>query len=662
MNTIQPPRSRSLRARTALAGLLFASIPALAQQVNAPVAPDTIYVARFGAVPGLSVIDLNGFGASTGNPAYDPTYTMIAEGDSNYPNNPNLKFQGSLMRPPLVPGTNTLNGGSAGVFTLTKDSSLADLLVRAPSIGSVGDMMLGQPLDILYNNGPAPFGCQAGGGNLCAFLGLKTIEAALTGLTLQPALLGGTLLNTITGSGNTISWAPHPNPPPLILPPLCLSPLIGGQEPSSIDMFFPLTAIPPIVNLLVPGDPFGQPNLGIPPTGLLSTAQNAFFVGPSAQQPVIAACQRYMIRQQIGHFLYMIDRAHGEVVVLNSNTFTVLAHIPQVDPTELAMSPDLKKLAVTNRSANQVSFIDITPSSPSFHQVVHTTAVENAPSGIAWDPGNEDVLVCNEASDSVSILSASTLNVRKVVKRGLHAPFAVAITPRQEGFGFQRDVYFAYILDRTGKVTLFESGPDGPGGWGYDAIIGQLPGTFANPKAIQPDHARLTSGVWIVHEGQLDANGHPTGLAGGAVSNLVIDAAIPGPIPLGPEPPHVRDMTFAVVRSIGSDQLTGIPTDLAFDDQKNLGALVDFTTPFSAGPAAAINGKNLVRNVGLRIRSTNSPAYMFLAIRTPAPGSPGGVDVIRLSNGQRVDTNAFRPGVQSIPARGATIVMDYFRE
>ena len=29
---------------------------------------------------------------------------------------------------------------------------------------------------------------------------------------------------------NIISWAPHPNPPPLQFPPLCATPFIGGQE------------------------------------------------------------------------------------------------------------------------------------------------------------------------------------------------------------------------------------------------------------------------------------------------------------------------------------------------------------------------------------------------------------------------------------------------
>jgi hypothetical protein len=92
--------------------------------VNAPVNPDVIYLARAGAVPGISLVDLNGFGASTGNPTFDPTYQTFAEFNTNYPNNPNVKLQGAIMRPPLQPGTCTFNGGSAGVFTLTLDSSL----------------------------------------------------------------------------------------------------------------------------------------------------------------------------------------------------------------------------------------------------------------------------------------------------------------------------------------------------------------------------------------------------------------------------------------------------------------------------------------------------------------------------------------------------------
>ena len=59
--------------------------------VNAPVAPDTIYIARRGARAGISVIDLNGFGGGTGNPAYDPLNPVV-EGNSNFPNNPNVSL------------------------------------------------------------------------------------------------------------------------------------------------------------------------------------------------------------------------------------------------------------------------------------------------------------------------------------------------------------------------------------------------------------------------------------------------------------------------------------------------------------------------------------------------------------------------------------------
>ena len=38
------------------------------------------------------------------------------------------------------------------------------------------------------------------------------------------------------------------------------------------------------------------------------------------------------------------------------------------------------------------------------------------------------------------------------------------------------------------------------------------------------------------------------------------------------------------------------------------------------------------------------------------------VDVIELATGLRIDTNAHHAGVQSIPADGAMLVMDYFRQ
>ncbi len=637
--------------------LLLALLPCASAQspvLNAPVAPDAIYVVRTGSSAGLSIVDLNGFGGGTGNPNYDPTLQNLAEGDSHYPYNPNLRLQGSLMNPPLVLPSSTLNGGSAGVFTLALDSQLADLHARGILV-SPGDAMLGHPLDLVASNAPAPYGCDAGGGSLCTIGALQQLEVAWSGgSTLHPPGPGRTIVHIAVGAGNPISFAPHPNPPPIQGLPSCMSPLIRAIEPSSIE------TMAGIVNLLVPGDPFGNPSQGIPPTGLLVSEQNAFFVGPGHEQATIPACSPYQIRQQVGHFLYVIDHGHNDIAVLNSNTAEVMARIAVADPTELAMSPNLTLLAVTNRGTDNVSFIDIDPNSATFHQLVRTTAVGDGPSGIAWQPDDEDIFVCNELEGSVSILSARNLQVRRVVSRGLSSPFAVAVTPRQNGFGHQRGVYFAWILDRAGKVTLFESGPNGVNGWGFDAIIGQARATFVNPKAIQPDHKRLAGGVWIAHENQLDAQGAPTGLGGGAVTNLVLDSTTIGIIPLTfTDVPNLRGLSFRVERSIGSDQLSGLPTDVAFDDQKNLGALEN---PTSAPIAAAVNGKNLFRVLGTDVRPTNDPAYLLVPVRDLATGIGRGVDVFALATGARVDVNPYQPGVQSIRARGAQLAVDYFRQ
>lgn len=630
--------------------------------VNAPVAPDVIYVGRAGSEPGISVIDLNGFGQSTGNPAYDPFHPIV-KGNSNFPNNPNVALLGPQLIPPLQPGTCTIDGGSAGVFTLTKDSTLNDKLIRSPLIDSIGEMMLGHPLDIAFNNSLPPFGCQSGNPNLCASTGKKRPTPSLqpSGKALAPSQ-PGQFGSAPPGSGNLISWAPHPNPPPLVFPPLCVVPNIGAKEPTSIDSINVLM----LQNLLQPGNPFGNPNAvpAQPPTGLLATDQNTFFEGPSNPQEQLSSCADYQIRQQIGHFMYVIDRLRRQVVVLNSNRFFVLERINLPDPTSLAMSPNLDYLAVTNQGAGTVSFIDIRPTSSSFHQIVATTKVGNGPRGVAWQPGNEDIFVCNEADSSVSVLRALDFKVRKTLKAGLDRPFEVVLTDRQDAFAFLRNVYFAFILGRNGRISVFESGPNGNGGWGIDDIVGSMPFTFANPKAMALDHTTLNGAVWLVHENPLNpTTGLPTGVPGGAVSNVWIESTSVGALPIstvsGSLNPQQRDLEFSVRSSIGQEVLTGIPVDIAFDNLANIAGLPNKVTVFSSGVPAPVNGKSMVRQTNL---PTNTPNYMFLAVPNSNEGA-GVVDVINLSAGlQRVDTDAFLPGTQSVPAPGAVVLMDYFQQ
>jgi hypothetical protein len=554
------------------------------------------------------------------------------------------------------------------VFTLAKDSSLNDLLIRPPVITSVGDMMIGQPLDQVFNNGRDSTGCRNGGGNFCAVTGKKVIRTAFqTGTTLGPPQPGQIAAAVVPGGPNPVSFAPHPNPPALIFPPLCLQPFIGGQEPTSI-----FTATPPpaglgFSNLLVPGSPLGDPLNGNPPTGILARFQNAFFEGPDlASNPNVTACLDHQYRQQIGHFLYMIDRSRREIVVLNSNRMTVLDRIPLPDPTDLAMGPQLDFLAVSNQNADSVSFIDIDPRSSSFHKVVKTTLVGRGPRGVAWDPGNEDILVCNEQENTVSVLSALSFNVRNVVKAHLNRPFDLVITQRQAGFGFLRNVYFGWILNRNGDLTMYESGPSGTNGWGFDDAVGVAPFRLDNPKKLLVNFNNLGGAVWVAHENPINPDGTPTGVQGGAITRVEVTSAVFGILPLTGFNffinPNFRDMTVTPVVSIGPDQLTGIPVDMAQDDLNNLGAFPNLFTQYSVGSPILINGKSYVKPAGGTAQAAKAPDFLFAAVPNSSEG-PGVVDVIAMSAGfTRFDTDAYQTGVQSIPAPGAIILSDYWRQ
>jgi hypothetical protein len=587
-----------------------------------------------------------------------------------------------MLIPPLTPGTCTFNGGSAGPFTLTKDTSLGDLVAAAPLLESVGDMAVGHALDNTFNN-EQPFGCQSGGGNICAANGLKrvsiipggpnTVASANFNINIAP-------LKTDPGVENLASWGPHPNPPPLSFPPLCLSPLINAVEPTSILTTCVPTAIggcaatygapfsgiggPALQNFLVPGsNTLGVPPF-FPPQNLLAAEQNTWFEGPSTPQSNPSLCQPYMMRQQVGQFLYVLDRVASEIVVFNSNRFTVLDRIRMLDPTSFAMSPNLDFLAVSNEGADLVSFLDIDPNSPTFHTIIKNTIVGTGPTGITWESGNEDIFVCNQGEGTVSVISGFTLEVRKVLQNQISRPIEVALTPRQSTYGFARGVYFGYILNQNGNVAIFESGPDGINGFGFDNVISSLPFKFMRPKMMQVDPTNLNSAVWIVHENPLDEDGRDSGQGGGAISNVGITGGLPGIVPIDPGPfvsPRIRELEFSVMASFGTGDLglSGTPIDLAFDNLRNVSALTNFGTTFSPGNPVSYNGKSLVKVQGFSVVAVSTPQYMFVAVP-----NPGVIDVFDLSSGgsfERVDTDPFLPGFQGIPVPNAAVLADYFR-
>ncbi len=350
----------------------------------------------------------------------------------------------------------------------------------------------------------------------------------------------------------------------------------------------------------------------------------------------------------MGHFLYVLDRAKKQVLVVNSNRFTVLETIRLSDPYSMAVSPNLKLLTVTNFGSNRVSVIDIDPVSQTFHQVTKEIIVGRGPSGIAWQPEGEDCLVVNQIDNSISIIRGSDFEVRKTVSGYINHPLEIAISPRQNGIGFGTGIYFAYILNKNGTIAVFESGPDGVNGIGFDDVVG-IPrnAQFANATTMQVDINALSSGsaLWVCHT---SAEGD------GQVSHLELTSSPTGPLPINssqggvPLPPTFREREWTVTSRIGGrsastpvkDTLSGrTPIDIAYDDIYNFGAAADAQSQqFSNLVYADHSGKGMIKGG----TAAGRPRLLFIAL-----GDSGNVDVVELDTGKVIRTISV-PGITSL--------------
>jgi len=607
-------------------------------QVNAPVAPGVIYAASNGGgtASGIRVIDLDGFGQGTGDPTFDdlnPLYNVIYDengiaisGDiAKFPYNPNLQLQDIF--PPLSQDNTTLAGGSSGVFTLSRNSALSTQLVPGETVGTVLDMMIGHPLDLLFNN----FSCLSGSKNRCASSAQQFHP--VSGQTGYP--------------GNAIEFAPHPNPPRISLSPSCYTPLISTTEPTFGDANRDGNYA---VNALLTGDAFGQ-NGGNGPAGLLSkntVYYGANFYGPA---PSSQACPTFTLRQQVGHFLYVLDGANDQVIVLNSNRMTVLDTIPVSDPADLAISVDMNVLAVSNESTNTVTFINTNPFSPNFHTVTQITPVIDpdtgrqgrGPTEIVWQPDDEDVLVVCEASNSVAFLSTGDLSVRKIIP-GVSNPRLIAVTNRDMASGFATSLYYAYVAASDGSISVFESGPDGANGIGYDDFIGkvQVEGQngFPGVSAIQVNPSSFFHGAYIGYRNGPD----------GAVSELFLKSSPAGARPLSSNAflpdPNFRSKEFAINKTWTSGLISsGSVVDLAVDDLYNFGDMIAARSTFTGGPPIEHSGKSMLRAGPLPV---SYPRFLFVA------NANGQVDVIDVVNGGQF--------VPSIKVPGVRVLAHYWRQ
>lgn len=568
--------------------------------VNAPVMPGAIMIA---SNEGMKVLDLDGFGQGTGDPAHDFIHTEynvtldenntpIAGDVSKFPFNPNLGLQG--LFPSLTADTTTLAGGSSGVFTLTQNTALSTALTSPADMGTISDIMVGHPLDLAYNN----WDCISGGQNNCASLAYQVIPASTQG-----------------GRGNNITNAPHPNPPRLLLAPSCYSPVIQTEEPSMMGL----------TSALAPGNAFGNPSSGLAPSGLLTESVSyGGFWGPA---PAAATCPTFTLRQQIGHFLFLLDETNSNITVLNSNRMTILKKLPVVSPRDLAISPDLNILAVSNNSASTVTFIDTDPFSTTFLEIIKVVNLVDSnnrralgPTELVWQGNGEDILVLCDRSNSMALISGNGLEVRKIIS-GVNKPKLLAVTDRNSSI-YITGLYYAYVVLQNGDMKIYESGPDGIQGIGFDEFIGtpSLNGRsgFVNPSSILIHPGSVKHSVFVAYS--------PS--TGAIIDDIWLDSAPTGSVTVSPPvgtgvDPNRRNKEWLVIKQYENVFSSSSILDLAVDDLNNFGSLSTTYTVFGGGNIVPHSSKSLVRGAA----PVSNPRFLFAA------SSSGFIDVINITDG-----------------------------
>jgi YVTN family beta-propeller protein len=460
--------------------------------VNAPVSPNVMYYAM--DTKGIGAIDLDGTGMTTNTPGEGRSVLVT--------NTPNFSVAGSSVQgdgnPYLYPvglGLNTpipgVNCGSNGWFRdldPLKDALVRDSFGRAQlypdpdnaeqKYVNISDIEVGDFLDTIYYN--------------------RTNRYNTASLHLDY------VYNNAAGNfpNNTIATPPTPNPPPLSIP-VGMRPAgiildeydilsegaftMLGREVFPPDLLYiPLTGARQWVHLehggaVVPPQyadkPFRPNTPGPGPWSLGSFVQN----GPLAESCTFYqitggayAGPSYGARQQIGNFLFAADNANNEIRVINSNTMELITTLSQGvrGPDQIAVSPDLRSLYISCAPSGTVCVYDVDPRSIDFFYPKATIKVGKQPKGISCQPEYEDIFVCNYGSSSVSIISASTNTVRKTLTALIDKPWDIVLTPRQQSFGWGTQTYYGYISNYgDDNILVFESGPDGVGGVGYDNIL-----------------------------------------------------------------------------------------------------------------------------------------------------------------------------------------------
>jgi hypothetical protein len=523
---------------------------------------------------------------------------------------------------PIATGSLTpqpgINEGSSGYETLvrsgiTQGNNATSTTVLAPvsKVGIVTDIEVGDFLDTLYFDPDNPW----------------TLGGHKTYNTPQQ----GTLDN------NSIADPPTPNPPPLRFPvglphtavifdqkDLAKPPvLIEGNEMFASDSFFSyasgtfIAGAPQPVNGLIFLNPKQNPSNGtsadkpqLPNAGFLntfigltvvtnpsyiqtgpppktSTGAGALLASlnnqnfPGFANPSGLSAPYYESRQQIGNFLFVADQTNNKLHALNSNTMEIVTSLKLPDPHGLGLTADLRKLFVSNEGDSSVSIVDADPThATTFMTELKRTKVGTGPRAVSCNPDGEDVFVLNYAANSISIINQSTGSVRKtLISNGLNRPYDMAVGMREYvGIAFFSGTYHGFISNFGGDdVLVYESGPDGLAGIGFDNIIatvtsdvpssdGQVWRKMRSPRGITfdanapPAESINTSlGCFVAHQ---DEQGRAL------VSRIIYDKdSSPGPQVFNTTVfnPFAGDKIFEVRAQYVSDT-SGVAFDVALPD------------------------------------------------------------------------------------------------
>jgi YVTN family beta-propeller protein len=385
----------------------------------------------------------------------------------------------------------------------------------------------------------------------------------------------------------------------------------------------------------------------------------------------------YQSRQQIGNFLFVTDGVNKAVQAINSNTMQVLESVKLPDPYGLGLSPEGNLLYVSNEGDNSLSVVSANPTSASFMTEVARVTVGEGPRAVAVSPDNEDVFVLNRQGNTISIVDAGSNSVRRTLTQsGINRPNDVCLGMREFSGGpaFQSGTYHGFITNGGGNnVLIYEGGPSGVAGIGFDNIIG---GIAPNKPVVdgQPTFKNMANPTGIVYDPNtpLDGFAHTVGAfiahqdadeGNAMVSRIAYSAdSSPGQATFNAAniSPGFGEKVFTFIQQYSSTS-SGKALDVALPDyNREIYLTSNFNSHYNllnvGGTTYSIGGKDIARNSKYPLATNITPNFangprwdpdrMYLSI------GGGTIDVFDIDSSIRLKTIATQGNV--------TVMASYF--